>query len=186
MTGSFEYSAVVSECQETLVSPGGSQAFLLVLDQDWNCLWHETLGGDYGDAAFTMTTGSDGDWTVAGQFALACDMDPGNGATFLTAVGGGDAFVQRIDPATVGLEPVHAVGGAHVSPNPSTGPITLAMPGTERAVSASMTDAAGKRVEQFDLRGTNGAIEPQVSPGSYFLEITSATGARWVLRIMRE
>lgn len=186
VTGSFEYSAVVSECQETLGSPGGPQAFLLVLDQDWNCLWHEALGGEFGDAAFTMTTGSDGDWTVGGQFALACDMDPGAGATFLTAVGGGDAFVQRIDPATVGLSPEPAIGEAHVSPNPSTGAITLAMPGAERAVVASMIDAAGRRFVQFDLRGANGTIDPHVGPGSYFLEITGATGARCVVPIMRE
>ena len=91
-----------------------------------------TLGGEYSDAAYTLTSGADGAWTIAGGFALTCDMDPGPGDLLFTAIGNGDAFVQRIDAGTVGMMDHQGAQNLVPYPNPFSDVLTIELPIKER------------------------------------------------------
>lgn len=71
--------------------------FLLKLDNTGNFLWAGTVGGSDHESCDGIGTDALGNIYLAGAFAGVADLNPGSGITNVTAAGGYDIFISKID-----------------------------------------------------------------------------------------
>ena len=81
----------------TLTSNGYWDIFILKLDSNGNFIWAKSVGGISGEEGSGITTDTLGNVYIAGMFADTVDFDPGIGIFTLTANGGADIFIQKLD-----------------------------------------------------------------------------------------
>lgn len=81
-------------------SLGGTDVFIQKLDTSGNLLWVRTIGGAVeNEFSYSISTDPAGNILTVGHFAGTVDFDPGIGSYNLTAVGGIDIFVLKMDPS---------------------------------------------------------------------------------------
>lgn len=97
--GSFQGTADFDPGSGTanLVSAGGSDAFILKLDNAGGYVWAGALGGSGSDRAFGLALDSSANVYVTGQFQGSGDFDPGAALFQLTGAGSQTAFVAQFD-----------------------------------------------------------------------------------------
>lgn len=78
-------------------SLGDADAFVLKLDPNGNFLWVATFGSPQIDRAYAIDTDSLGNSYIGGYFQNTVDFDPGGGFSLVTATGGDDAYVVKLD-----------------------------------------------------------------------------------------
>jgi hypothetical protein len=76
-----------------------------------NFIWAKALGSSMADYALAIAGDGTGAVIVTGFFQGTCDFDPGPGAFSLTAAGGQDVFVVKLDP-NGGLAWARSFGGS--------------------------------------------------------------------------
>lgn len=82
-----------------LSSNGYFDAFVSKTDAMGNFVWAVSLGGQYTDSDVAVAVDSSGNVFTAGSFGGVVDFDPGAGIFNLTAAGGLDAFIVKLDPS---------------------------------------------------------------------------------------
>lgn len=82
-----------------LTAVGAFDYFIQKLDAAGNFLWAKTFGSNLTDMAYGIAVDDLGNVYTTGYFSETIDFDPGAGTTNLTAVGTGDAFIQKLDAA---------------------------------------------------------------------------------------
>jgi len=83
-----------------LTSAGATDAFILKLDNAGNYLWARRVGGTSAfDTGNGIALDSDDNVLITGRFDGTVDFDPGAAVNNLTSVGGGDAFVLKLNSA---------------------------------------------------------------------------------------
>lgn len=81
-----------------LISVGNNDAFVLKLDSLGNYVWAKPFGGTANaDSVVDLTVDGSGNIFSTGNYESTVDFDPGVGTTNLTAVGGRDTYVWKLD-----------------------------------------------------------------------------------------
>lgn len=81
----------------SLISNGGHDAFISKLDTSGNFLWAKQLGGTTNDSSRAIALDQSSNLYISGSFTGTADFDPGAEDYNLTALGGYDAFVNKLD-----------------------------------------------------------------------------------------
>ena len=79
------------------VSSGGRDIFVLKLDADGNFLWAKAMGGTSYALGASISTDASGNSYTTGDFWQTVDFDPSANTYNLTAAGGRDIFVLKLD-----------------------------------------------------------------------------------------
>ncbi|MBI1184483.1 T9SS type A sorting domain-containing protein [bacterium] len=82
----------------TLTSAGVADVFVLKLSPDGDLIWARSFGGNDNDYANYITLDPDENILITGNFMGTADFDPGTGTANLSALGGNDIFVVKLDP----------------------------------------------------------------------------------------
>ena len=80
-----------------LSATGSRDGFVLKLDANGYLVWAGHMGGSTTVAAFDVALAGSGSVHVVGRFSGTADFDPGPGEFNLSASGGDDAFVLKLD-----------------------------------------------------------------------------------------
>lgn len=80
-----------------LTSAGDYDGFIQKLDPNGNLLWAKQLRGTGRNQLLAITTDANEQVYATGSFANTADFDPNSGTLNMTATGGLDAFVQKLD-----------------------------------------------------------------------------------------
>ena len=94
-TADFNPNAGVSN----LTSAGSTDIFVSKLDTTGNLVWAKAMGGTTADVGYAMSTDTVGNVYTTGNFAGTADFDPNAGVSNITAAGGNDIFVSKLDTA---------------------------------------------------------------------------------------
>ncbi|MFM1876962.1 MAG: hypothetical protein RL266_2699 [Bacteroidota bacterium] len=78
-------------------SNGFFDVYVLKLDSDGDFVWVKTIGGSGNDYGQSIELDASGDILIAGTYQGAVDFDPSTGSAVMTAAGGFDVFVQKLD-----------------------------------------------------------------------------------------
>jgi hypothetical protein len=81
-----------------LTSNGDVDAFVVKYDSNGNILWAKSFGQLSEDIAEGVTTDANGNIYVVGSFVNTVDFNPGSGVNNYTSLGGGDAYILKLDP----------------------------------------------------------------------------------------
>ncbi|MEO1437307.1 MAG: T9SS type A sorting domain-containing protein [Bacteroidota bacterium] len=80
------------------ISPSGDTDILILkLDVDGNFVWANQISGTSTASPNDLAIASDGSIVVTGNFRSTPDFDPGPGTNTLTAFGGSDCYVLKLD-----------------------------------------------------------------------------------------
>jgi hypothetical protein len=94
-----------------LTSSGGDDIFISKLDAAGNFVWAGSMGGSSQfDRGTSLVLDASGNIYLAGNFEGTADFDPGAGVSNLTATGGTDIFIARLN-ASGNLLWVKGIGG---------------------------------------------------------------------------
>ncbi len=80
-----------------LTSAGFGDIFVSKLDASGNFAWVKQMGGSNGEVGYSIALDASGNIFTTGQFGGTADFDPGAGTSNLTASGGGDIFISKLD-----------------------------------------------------------------------------------------
>ena len=80
-----------------LTSAGGDDIFVSKLDSSGNFVWAKNMGGASNDDGYSIAADASGNVYTTGDFYGTADFDPGPGTYNLTAAGGLDIFVSKLD-----------------------------------------------------------------------------------------
>lgn len=80
-----------------LTSAGANDIFVCKLDSTGNFVWAKQMGGTGVDVGSAIAVDASGNVHIAGGFEGTADFDPGSGTSNLTASGGPDVFVSKLD-----------------------------------------------------------------------------------------
>jgi len=80
-----------------LTSNGSDDIFIQKLDANGNFIWAKSIGSTIDDYGLSITTDALGNVYTTGAFYYTVDFDPGAGTFDLTANGGADIFIQKMD-----------------------------------------------------------------------------------------
>jgi hypothetical protein len=80
-----------------LTSSGNAEIFISKLDTNGNLLWAKQMGGTTIDLASHLVVDNLGNVFTTGYFQGAADFDPGTASFLMTAVGGEDIFISKLD-----------------------------------------------------------------------------------------
>lgn len=83
----------------TLVSNGGYDMFICKHKTDGSLIWLKQIGGLSSDFVLSMSIDASAGLYFTGSFRQTVDFDPGVGDNVLTANGGSDIFILRLDSA---------------------------------------------------------------------------------------
>src|SRR6185503_11516661 len=82
-----------------LVSAGGQDAFISKLNSSGEFAWAKRIGASDEDEILSLAISASGNIYSAGYFFGTVDFDPNAGTTELTAAGGYDVFILKLDTA---------------------------------------------------------------------------------------
>jgi len=100
-----------------LTSNGATDIYINKLDSNGNFIWARQMGGIADDQGYSIALNVSGDLFTVGHFTSTVDFDPNTGSYPLTAMGLGDAFIQKlsscisttITPNVLNLPPLSAI-----------------------------------------------------------------------------
>lgn len=96
-----------------LTASGDQDAFISKTDVSGNFVWAVKIGGLYSDFGIGIAVDALGNVYTTGSFGLTVDFDPGTGTSELTALGGNDIFILKLD-ASGNFIWVKRVGGTSI------------------------------------------------------------------------
>lgn len=80
-----------------LTSAGNDDIFIAKYTNNGNLIWCKRIGGAYQDVAVKMTIDTAGNIYITGYFNGTVDFNPNAGTNNLTAIGGRNAFICKLD-----------------------------------------------------------------------------------------
>jgi len=80
-----------------MISAGFTDIFITKLDTAGNLVWAKQMGGPGTDGANGISIDASGNVYTTGVFSIIADFDPGVNVFDLTALGGSDIFVSKLD-----------------------------------------------------------------------------------------
>lgn len=169
-----------------LTSSGGYDVPILKMDASGNFVWAKSFGGTDDVKGYSITVDASGNVYTTGDFQETADFDPGAGTAYLTSVGDGDIFVQKMSQGTTGV--YWAENGIQITayPNPGNGLVQISFEQVLKDVEITITDLQGKVVfsKHFDV-GSIEQVNIDGTSGVYFLRVKTANGQS-VVKLMKE
>jgi hypothetical protein len=83
----------------TLTAAGSWDVFIVKLDSAGNFLWASVFGGSLDEELFSIDIDAAGCAYLTGYYYGTMDCDPGPAVYNLTAIGGKDAYIEKLDSA---------------------------------------------------------------------------------------
>jgi len=80
-----------------LSAVGSQDIFIQKMDTSGNMVWAKSIGGTLNELARSIAVDDSGNVYTTGAFQGTVDFDPGAGTANLSAVGGYDVFIQKMD-----------------------------------------------------------------------------------------
>lgn len=80
-----------------LTTVGNNDAYVSKYDANGNFIWARSFGSTGQENIYGLALDPTGKVVTGGNFGFTCDFDPGTGTYNLTALGGNDAFISRLD-----------------------------------------------------------------------------------------
>jgi len=80
-----------------LTSNGEYDIFVVKLDSSGTCIWAKSSGGIDDDLGYSVAVDDSGNVYTTGYFQATVDFDPGTPVFNLTAAGGYEVFIQKLD-----------------------------------------------------------------------------------------
>jgi hypothetical protein len=113
LTGDFEGTVDFDPGTATynMVSAGMDDMFISKLDSSGSFVWAKRLGSTDQDEGFSIAIDGSGNVFTTGHYWGTVDFDPGTGSYELTAAGGYDVFILKLD-ATGEFSWAKSMGGA--------------------------------------------------------------------------
>jgi uncharacterized repeat protein (TIGR01451 family) len=96
-TVDFDPGVNVFQISEQNSPFGGSDAFLLKLNNNGTFMWAKGLGSTFFDEGLSVAIGTWGNVLIGGQFSATADFDPSSAVYNVTSLGGDDVFVANLD-----------------------------------------------------------------------------------------
>ncbi|GAB3941026.1 hypothetical protein GCM10028805_03610 [Spirosoma harenae] len=81
----------------SLTAAGGKDSYISKVDASGNFLWAKRIGGTGSDISYGITVDAAGNVYSTGSFTETVDFDPGPGTYSLTATGGKDSYISKLD-----------------------------------------------------------------------------------------
>ncbi len=156
-----------------LTSFGSVDCFVMKLDPDGNLIWVRQIGGPDVEQGNEIAVDARGHVVLTGYFAGTVDFDPGAGTSNLTASGGYDAFILKLD-ANGDLRWARQGGGAE---GDSAGGLSID-PAGNIYVCGEYRGAA-----DFNAGAGNGQLSSAGESDIYVLKLNPAGGFIWVRSI---
>jgi hypothetical protein len=99
LTGSFEGTVDFNPGPITtnLISNGGTDVFIVKLDNANNLIWAKSIGGTGNDYSVKICVNTLGDVYVSGVYTNQMDLNPGSGTINSTALGLQDFFILKLN-----------------------------------------------------------------------------------------
>ncbi|MDY0152034.1 MAG: SBBP repeat-containing protein [Candidatus Cloacimonas sp.] len=91
VTGTFQGTATFGT--SSLISSGGDDVFVAMLDSNGNYLWAKSAGGNGNDSGYGIASTSDGDSYITGHFTANASF----GSIPLSSNGNNDIYVAKLD-----------------------------------------------------------------------------------------
>ncbi len=95
------------------ISNGGRDPYLLQINTEGEFVFVQSIGGELDDYANSVSTDTEGNLCIVGNFQGNADFDPGIGTDIMTSNGSIDAFVQKYTPLGTPLW-VNTFGGIFI------------------------------------------------------------------------
>lgn len=151
---------------------GGSDYWLVKLDQEGNIEWEDNYGGDDDDLAHAVRPAADGSYAISGHSASSNGDVGGNNGNM-------DYWILKIDPPSTGIASHNFGSDFRVYPNPAGGPVMVELGEKYRKVKAGVYNNSGQKVYSRNYGNTDTftlKLHNEVSPGTYRLDIKTREG----------
>lgn len=178
--GGFVLSGFSSSTDGDLTSNnGGSDFWIVKIDDAGNLEWQQSLGGSLQDWAYAAVEDNEGALVVVGHSASSDgDFSENKGQT--------DVWVVKFEASIIGISD-HLNSNIEIFPNPTIDFLNLNL-GTEiENVRISITNVSGRTMMNKDYKNVqNLTLDFQsYSSGIYFLNIENNTGIKKSLKILK-
>ncbi len=173
---------------EFILTPVGfADMFISKLDTEGNFVYASTFGGipngfNFGNALIADNAGN---VYATGAFEATTDFDPSSNIFNLVSAGSSDAFVLKLNGATLGIaeNKLHSIKGY---PNPNNGNFTIDLGAMHQDITVEITNTLGQIISSEKYTSTK-KIDQQInsSTGIYFVKISTANGEAKTIKIIK-
>lgn len=172
-TGNFQDTADFDPGNGTynLISNGGRDIYIAMLNSGGNFGWAIQLGGNMSDVGSGIDVDATGSIYTVGYFRDTVDFDHGIGSLNLGSVGSSDIFIHKMSQNSVHIKESNMVNFFTAYPNPVSDNLNIA---SQKEESLSFLNNLGQLLEKFivkDITKLNVAGYPK---GLYFLKSDSS------------
>ncbi len=167
-----------------LISAGGTDVYVSKLSASGGFVWAKAFGGVNSDYCTGLSATANGIYTT-GNFTGTADFDPSTAVYTLTAAGGTDGFVHKIDQSIVTKTETEIAFTEEVEiefltvyPNPATDVVNFLVAEVGANATVSIFDFTGKRAFFTEISQTKepyiGTLDLRHLPaGIYTLQVSS-------------
>ncbi len=135
---------------------------------------------DFGDASTSIDASPVHTFAANGTYTVVLTATGGNALTLCT-----DQTTITITISGVGLDEQTALTGVVASPNPFTTEVSFE--GLQETVQFLLFDMAGKVIAESSMTPESSTVELlNLTSGVYFAHLTSSTGARQIVKLIRK
>ena len=135
---------------------------------------------DFGDASSSIDASPVHTFAANGTYTVVLTATGGNALTLCT-----DQTTITITTSGVGLDEQTALTGVVASPNPFTTEVSFE--GLTESVEFQLFDMAGKVIAESSMTPESSSVELlNLTSGVYFAHLTTSTGARQIVKLIRK
>jgi hypothetical protein len=184
LTGSFSDTCYFDS--DTLVSNGGSDIFVLLVNSNGNIQWSKQTGGPGDEIGWGIDAENINECFVSGSFSNSVAFD----TISCNSTGSTDLFVGKLKVVSTGIASLNANGGFDVYPNPvrAGGTITIYSEQNKLVGNCNIYDATGNLVHSKELEIVDPHQKitlPSILPaGIYFIQLLIDNGINLSARFL--
>lgn len=176
LTGSFSDTCYFDS--DTLISNGGSDIFVLLLNSNGTIQWSKQTGGTGDDIGWGIDAVNINECYVSGSFSTSVAFD----TISHVSTGNADLFLGEITVSSTGITSLNTSSGFDVYPNPVRAGATITLYSEKNKLIGSVYiyDAIGSLVQKKELEtlGTHQKIKlpTYLTAGNYYIRILADNG----------
>lgn len=173
-SGTVDFDAGSGTQNQT--AKGGSDAFILILDNAGNYISAAAIGSTEDDLGFDISLDGQGSCYMSGIYHNNCDFNPDAGIANLATQGGDDYFIARYEvSASTALPEVYSFSQLEIYPNPATQSVSINCEALNAGkTTIRMIDVMGKEIRRIEVVDSRAVIDVStLENGIYFLQLLS-------------
>jgi hypothetical protein len=179
-TGNFQDTADFDPGNGTynLISNGGRDIYLAMLNSSGNFGWAAQIGGISSDEGSGISVDGLGNIFTVGYFRDTVDFNHEVGTLNLNSNGSSDAFIHKMNQATTNVYKFNRNNSFEVYPNPTNNFVFIQ---TQNLEKFSFINCFGQIIEEFTVSSKKKLDVTKLPPGIYFLRNTQSGATKKVL-----